>query len=72
MVGIAKVAVKRNLVRSHDKSFAIFAALLWGSGMWLYTQEKDAFQPSFQSTLNYLYRDSDKWTSVKNWFLFNK
>ena len=52
--------------------FPIFAASIWGCVMWLFRHERDTLQPSLQASMQYLYNDSEKWNSLRNWIWHNK
>ncbi|KAI3659102.1 hypothetical protein MP638_001969 [Amoeboaphelidium occidentale] len=53
-------------------AFSVFAALTWGIVMWLFRHEKSTLQNSLQASMEYLYNDSDKWNSLKNFLLYNR
>ena len=40
--------------------------------MWLFNNKGEAIQPGMWSSMNYLYRDSDKWDSLKTLIWHNK
>jgi peroxisomal membrane protein 4 len=40
--------------------------------MWLFRHHRQVLQPSLQSSMQYLYNDSDVFTSVSDWILRNK
>jgi len=46
------------------RHFSIFAAVAWGAVMWIFQERGETIQPGMFSSMNYLYRDSEKW---KNW-----
>nr|KAJ3405046.1 Peroxisomal membrane protein 4 [Polyrhizophydium stewartii] len=71
-VGLAKLAVKRKIISKPQHSFPVFAALTWGIVMWLFRHDRDTLQPSLQSSMQYLYNDSDVFDSIGNWLLSNK
>ncbi|KAL1919353.1 uncharacterized protein VTP21DRAFT_2046 [Calcarisporiella thermophila] len=72
MVGLGKMMVKHNNVEAPPKSFSIFAALVWGAVMWQFRHEREVLQPSLQASMQYLYNDSNRWDSVRNWIWHNK
>jgi len=55
-----------------SQTYPIFAAIVWGLVMWLFRWERETLQPSLQSSMEYLYQDSDHWTSFRNWIFHNK
>lgn len=72
---LARLSVERGLVRlppsvSRSSSlFPWFAAAVWGVGLWLYENHPSTLQKSLQSSMQYLYRDSEHWTGVRE-FMF--
>jgi len=45
--------------------FTAFAALSWGTVMWLFRHKEETLQPGMWSSMKYLYLDSDQWKSLK-------
>ncbi|KAH6574872.1 hypothetical protein BASA50_003794 [Batrachochytrium salamandrivorans] len=72
MVGLAKLAVKRGLIPKPKHSFPVFAAGTWALVMWLFRHDRDTLQKSLQSSMQYLYNDSNVFDSVRNWIVYNK
>ncbi|CAH1757514.1 24306_t:CDS:2 [Entrophospora sp. SA101] len=72
MIGLAKLPVSHKVMNEPNNSFPIFAALVWGTVMWLFRHNRDVLQPSLQSSMQYLYLDSDKWNSLKTFLWHNK
>lgn len=48
-----------------SKHFAVFSALAWGAVMYLFAEKGYTIQPGMFSSMNYLYKDSDKWDGLK-------
>jgi peroxisomal membrane protein 4 len=72
MMGLAKLPVEKQLITQPQKPFAVFAALSWALVMWLFRHERRVLQPSLQASMQYLYLDSDKWTSLRNFLWHNR
>lgn len=73
LYGLAKMCVKRNYIQlPKSPVFPWFAALVWGIVLWQFEYEQDTLQPSLQSSMTYLYHDSEKWSSLKNFLLYNR
>jgi len=69
-VGFARYAQKRSwLPRIHQPVFPWFAAFVWGVVLWLFECHRETLQPSLTRSMVYLYDNSDRWSSWKN-FLF--
>jgi peroxisomal membrane protein 4 len=81
LIGIGKTMTKRGMLEpiglnyqralNDERIFTVFAATVWGCVMWLFRHERDTLQPSLQSSMHYLYIDSDKWTGLRNWIWHN-
>jgi len=54
------------------QTYPVFAALVWAIVMWLFRHERHSLQPSLAASMQYLYNDSDKWNSLRNWIYHNK
>lgn len=52
--------------------FPLGAAIVWGCVMWLFRHERDVLQPSLKSSMQYLYDDSESWTSFRDWFWYGR
>lgn len=65
--------VKRGYIpQPQGDTFPWFAALVWGIVLWQFEYESDTLQPSLKSSMTYLYHDSNYWTSLRNFLLYNK
>ncbi|KAI8926750.1 Tim17/Tim22/Tim23/Pmp24 family-domain-containing protein [Entophlyctis helioformis] len=71
-MGVARLAIKRKVIPKPKNSFPVFAAVTWGIVMWLFRHDRDTLQPSLQSSMQYLYNDSDHFDNFKNWLWHNK
>jgi peroxisomal membrane protein 4 len=56
---------------SHD-AWPVFAALSWGSVMWLFRWHPDYVQSGLRSSMDYIYVQSDHWDSLRNFIVYNK
>jgi peroxisomal membrane protein 4 len=73
MLGLAKLPARKGLLpREPPQAFPIFAALSWGAIMWLFRHERPVVQPSLQASMQYLYLDSNHWSTLKNFLWHNK
>ena len=73
LYGLAKLAVKRGYIPTPKRPvFPWFAAIVWGIVLWLFEYERNTLQPSLRSSMTYLYHDSNKWDSFKNFLIYNK
>lgn len=52
--------------------FPVKAVLSWGLVMWLFRHHPGDLQPSLRASMNYLYRDSEYWTSLRDFLFVNK
>lgn len=73
MYGLAKLSVERGLLpRPATPVFPWFAALVWGLVLWLFEHHQHVLQGSLQSSMTYLYHDSDQWTGLRDFLWVNK
>ncbi|KAM3077513.1 hypothetical protein ACMFMG_006852 [Clarireedia jacksonii] len=56
---------------SHD-AWPVFAALSWGSVMWLFRWHPDTIQSGLKSSMDYIYVQSDHWDSLRNFMIHSK
>ncbi|KAF8514514.1 Tim17/Tim22/Tim23/Pmp24 family-domain-containing protein [Gautieria morchelliformis] len=52
--------------------FSLFAAVSWGAVMWLFKHRGESIQPGMFSSMRYLYRDSEQWSSLRTLLWDNK
>ncbi|KAJ2160091.1 hypothetical protein GGF46_002550 [Coemansia sp. RSA 552] len=71
-MGLVNFIAKEGLVKGPSNSFALFAALSWGGAMILFHRDKSVLQRSLQTSMTYLYEDSNRWTSLKTLLWHNK
>jgi len=50
-------------------SSGLFGAVNWALVMWLFERDKSALQGSLRSSMTYLYHDSNKWSSWRDFAL---
>jgi len=48
-----------------SRYFSVFAAVSWGMVMWLFQNRGETIQPGMFSSMRYLYRDSERWNSLR-------
>ncbi|TPX64547.1 hypothetical protein SpCBS45565_g05788 [Spizellomyces sp. 'palustris'] len=72
LIGLAKLAVKTNVVAEPKHTFSVFAALVWGIVMWLFRHNRDTLQNSLQASMQYLYNDSENFDTFRNFLWHNK
>ncbi|KAI8899276.1 Tim17/Tim22/Tim23/Pmp24 family-domain-containing protein [Globomyces pollinis-pini] len=71
-VGLARLCVKKGVLKAPDHSFSMFSATVWGIVMWLFRHHRDTLHGGLQVSMQYLYNDSDKFDSLYNLLLHNK
>ncbi len=81
VLALAQLSVQPSLgiIKSHELSkrishdaWPIFAALSWGSVMWLFRWHPDNVQSGLRSSMDYIYVQSDHWDSLRNYLIYNK
>ncbi|BGP39667.1 hypothetical protein JCM10450v2_003637 [Rhodotorula kratochvilovae] len=56
----------------HPKVFELYAAVAWGAVMWLFRERRDRLHGGMVSSMQYLYLDSEVWTSLKTLLWHNR
>ncbi|KAF9229557.1 peroxisomal membrane protein 4 [Gyrodon lividus] len=52
-------------VPPNARYFSVFAALSWGTVMWLFKNRSEGIQPGMFNSMTYLYRDSEVWKDLR-------
>ncbi|CAF0965063.1 unnamed protein product [Rotaria sordida] len=69
-VGFARYAQKRSWLPNIQRPvFPWFAAFVWGVVLWLFECHRETLQPSLIRSMTYLYENSDRWSSWKNFLV---
>ncbi|KAJ7630620.1 Tim17/Tim22/Tim23/Pmp24 family-domain-containing protein [Roridomyces roridus] len=55
-----------------SRYFTLFAAMSWGAVMWLFEHRGETIQPGMFNSMTYLYRDSERWTTLRNLLWHNQ
>jgi len=80
-LALARQAIKPEvgIIRSVDlekklreNAWPFFAAASWGTVMWIFRWYPDTIQSSLQSSMQYIYVDSNHWDSLRNFVWVNK
>jgi peroxisomal membrane protein 4 len=69
-VGIVRNSELRKRIAYN--AWPAFAALSWGSVMWLFRWYPDTVQSGLRSSMDYIYVQSDHWDSLRNFLIHNK
>ncbi|KAJ6661113.1 hypothetical protein lerEdw1_016914 [Lerista edwardsae] len=73
LFGLSRLAVEKGYIPEPKQDpFPLFAALVWGIVLWLFEYHRHTLQPSLQSSMTYLYDDSDVWHDVTDFLVYNK
>ncbi|KAI9489227.1 peroxisomal membrane protein 4 [Zychaea mexicana] len=71
-IALVKVPVKRQVIDAPQHTYPVFAAVSWGLVMYLFHRDEDTLQPSLRASMQYIYRDSDSWDSLRTLIWHNK
>ncbi|KAE8576622.1 hypothetical protein XENTR_v10004262 [Xenopus tropicalis] len=73
LFGLSRLAVEKGYIPEpkHDV-FPLFSALVWGFVLWLFEYQRHTLQPSLQSSMTYLYDDSNIWHDISDFLIYNK
>lgn len=71
-LGLARLAVKKGyLPEPRFSVFPWFAALMWGTVLYLFENHQETLQQSLQNSMTYIYHDSMVWNNVLDFLLYN-
>ena len=71
-LGLVKLAVKKGyLPEPKFDVFPWFAALMWGTVLYLFENHQELLQQSLQSSMTYIYHDSMTWNNVLDFLVYN-
>ncbi|KAL4400665.1 peroxisomal membrane protein [Malassezia pachydermatis] len=62
---------KNKVLPIDNTAHQIFAALTWGTVMWLFVNERRRLNGGLVNSMDYLYVLSDKWNSLRNFLWHN-
>ncbi|XP_006123385.3 peroxisomal membrane protein 4 isoform X1 [Pelodiscus sinensis] len=73
LFGLSRLAVEKGYIPEPKQDpFPIFAAVTWGIVLWLFEYHRHTLQPSLQSSMTYLYDDSNVWHDISDFLIYNK
>ncbi|KAM9800717.1 peroxisomal membrane protein 4 [Syngnathus typhle] len=73
LLALWRLAVEKGVIPQPKRDpFPLFATLVWGVVLWLFEYHPHTLQPSLQSSMNYLYRDSNVWHDISDFLIYNK
>uniref|UniRef100_A0A914EI78 Peroxisomal membrane protein 4 n=1 Tax=Acrobeloides nanus TaxID=290746 RepID=A0A914EI78_9BILA len=73
LYGLVKLAVEKQIIREpNGPVFPWFAAIIWGTVLWMFENHSHVLQSSLQTSMKYLYHDSNVWTDIRNFILRNE
>ncbi|XP_061231588.1 peroxisomal membrane protein 4 [Neopsephotus bourkii] len=73
LFGLSRLAVEKGYIpQPKQDPFPLVAALIWGTVLWLFEYHRHTLQPSLQSSMTYLYEDSNTWHDISDFLIYNK
>ncbi|XP_055069797.2 peroxisomal membrane protein 4 [Misgurnus anguillicaudatus] len=73
LFALSRLAVEKGYIPQPKRDpFPLFAMLVWGIVLWLFEYHPHTLQPSLQSSMNYLYHDSNTWHDITDFLIYNK
>uniref|UniRef100_UPI00398EB6F4 peroxisomal membrane protein 4 n=1 Tax=Pristiophorus japonicus TaxID=55135 RepID=UPI00398EB6F4 len=73
LFGLSRLAVEKGYFPEPKRDpFPLFAMLVWGVVLWLFEHHPHTLQPSLQSSMTYLYDDSNVWHDISDFLIYNK
>ncbi|KAM5124943.1 peroxisomal membrane protein 4-like [Mantella aurantiaca] len=73
LFGMSRLAVEKGFIPEPKCDvFPVFSALVWGLVLWMFEYHRHTLQPSLQSSMTYLYEDSNIWHDISDFLIYNK
>lgn len=70
--GFAFLWMQQTATQLPPAVFRLYAAVMWACVMFLFYHHAGVLQTSLQSSMTYIYRESDKYSSVRDLIVYNK
>lgn len=70
--GFVHLYLQKKGLNPSPVAFQMYAALMWACVMFLFYHHPDVLQVSLQSSMNYIYHDSNKYSTLKDLIWVNK
>ncbi|XP_032151120.1 peroxisomal membrane protein 4 [Sapajus apella] len=73
LFALSRLAVEKGYIpEPRWNPFPVLTAVLWGLVLWLFEYHRPTLQPSLQSSMTYLYEDSNVWHDISDFLIYNK
>lgn len=70
--GFVFLYMSKSTVKLPPTAFKAYAAVMWACVMFLFYHYPEVLQTSLQSSMSYIYRDSDKYSNLRDLIVYNK
>ncbi|XP_045384762.1 peroxisomal membrane protein 4 isoform X1 [Lemur catta] len=73
LFALCRLGVEKGYIPEPKRDlFPVFTAVVWGLVLWLFEYHRPTLQPSLQSSMTYLYDDSNVWHDISDFLIYNK
>ena len=73
LFALCRLGMEKGFIPEHRLDpFPWFTGLVWGLVLWLFECHRPILQPSLQSSMTYLYEDSNVWHELSDFLIYNK
>ncbi|XP_018872654.1 peroxisomal membrane protein 4 isoform X1 [Gorilla gorilla gorilla] len=73
LFALSRLAVEKGYIpEPRWDPFPLLTAVVWGLVLWLFEYHRSTLQPSLQSSMTYLYEDSNVWHDISDFLIYNK
>nr|XP_002747265.3 peroxisomal membrane protein 4 [Callithrix jacchus] len=73
LFALSRLAVEKGYIPEPKwDPFPVVTAVVWGLVLWLFEYHRPTLQPSLQSSMTYLYEDSNVWHDISDFLIYNK
>lgn len=73
LFALCRLGVEKGFIpEPRSDPFPWFTGLVWGLVLWLFEYHRPTLHPSLQSSMTYLYEDSNVWHDLSDFLIYNK
>ncbi|XP_001500990.1 peroxisomal membrane protein 4 [Equus przewalskii] len=73
LFALCRLGVEKGYIPEPKRDpFPLLTAVVWGLVLWLFEYHRHTLQPSLQSSMTYLYQDSNVWHDILDFLVYNK
>lgn len=72
LFGLTRLGMEKGYIKDPKiDTFPVFGAVVWAIVLWLFEYHPHTLQNSLRNSMTYLYHDSNNWTSIWDFLVWN-